>query len=148
MSLEKQISEDIKMAMKAKNKEQLEALRAVKAAILVEKTSGTDVELTPEIEVKMVQKLVKQRKDSAELYAKQGRQDLADKELTEVSFLEKYLPAQMSDEALTAAVKDIIDKTGAQGMKDMGKVMGAANKQLAGKAEGKLIAEKVKQLLG
>ena len=149
MGLFEQISEDIKQAMLAKDKVRLEALRGVKKELLEAKTAkGSDGNLTEEQGVKILQKMVKQRKDSAGIYKEQGRPELAETELAEVAVIEQYLPAQMSDEELTAAVKEIIAEVGATGAKDMGKVMGVATKKLAGKVEGKLISEKVKALLG
>ena len=148
MSLFDIVSEDIKKAMLAKEKEKLEALRAVKTAFLLARTeAGAGGTLTPEAELKIVQKLVKQRKESAEIYQQQARNDLAEKELSEASVIEQYLPAQMSDEELEAALKIIIGKVGAQSPSDMGKVMGVATKELSGKADGKAISTKVKQLL-
>jgi len=148
MSLEEKIIEDIKDAMRAKDKEKLESLRAIKAALLLEKTQkgGMD-KISGEAEMKILQKLVKQRKDSAQIYAEQGRNDLAEKELSEAKIIEAYLPEQMSEEKLTSIIKNIIEEVGAKSMADMGKVMGKASKELAGKAEGKAIAEKVKSLL-
>ncbi len=148
MSLEEKIIGDIKDAMRAKEKEKLESLRAIKAALLLEKTQkgGTD-KISGETEMKILQKLVKQRKDSAQIYAEQGRNDLAEKELLEAKIIEVYLPEQMSDEKLTSIIKKIIEEVGAKSMADMGRVMGKASKELAGKAEGKAIADKVKSLL-
>ena len=148
MSLFEQINKDIKQAMLNKEKDKLEALRAIKAAFLLAKTEKANAELTPEKELEIVRKLVKQRKDSAEIYLQNGRKDLADAELFQASVIEKYLPAQMSDEEIEAEVKNIIAETGASSMKDMGKVMGAATKKLAGKADNKRIADIVKKLLG
>lgn len=149
MSLTIQIDLDIKQAMLAREKEKLEALRAIKSALLLARTEkGASDDISSDTEIKLLQKLVKQRKDSATIYQQQNRNDLADKELFEVSIIEKYLPEQMSDEELSKIIKSIIDQTGAKGMADMGKVMGMASKQLAGKAEGKAIADKVKALLG
>ncbi len=148
MNLFDRISEDIKKAMLAKDKEALDALRGVKKEFLEAKTAkGATGELTDEQAVKIIQKLVKQRKDSAEMYKGAGREELAAKELGEIKTLELYLPAQMSDEELTAAISAVIAQVGATSMQEMGKVMGMANKQLAGKAEGRAIADKVKQLL-
>ncbi len=148
MSLFDTVSEDIKKAMLAKEKDKLEALRAVKTAFLLARTeSGAGGELTPEAELKIVQKLVKQRKESADIYTQQARQDLADKELLEASVIEQYLPAQMSEAELETALKAIIEKVGAKAPSDMGKVMGVATKELSGKADGKAISTKVKQLL-
>jgi uncharacterized protein YqeY len=149
MSLFDKISEDIKAAMLAKEKEKLEALRAVKAAMLLAKTEkGASDELTPDAEMKLLQRLVKQRKESAEIFAGQNRSDLADKEVFEASVIEQYLPKQMSEEEIKAALKLIIEKVGAKTPADMGKVMGVASKELAGKADGKTISTLVKTLLG
>ncbi len=147
MSLEKEIMQKMKEAMKAKDSLSLEALRAVKSAILLEKTKQKDKELTESDELKLLQKLVKQRKDSAEIYKQQNRDDLAKVELDQAAVIEKFLPQQMSAEEIEIAVADIIAKTGAQSMKDMGKVMGIASKELAGKADGKTISTIVKQKL-
>ena len=119
----------------------------IKAAILLAKTDGTGEEITEEKEIKILQKLIKQRKDSLEIYEKGGREELALKEKEEIEIIEKYLPEQLSDEALEAAIKAVIAETGASSMKDMGKVMGIASKKLAGKADGKTISAKVKALL-
>ena len=148
MSLEDKINQNIKDAMRAKEKEKLETLRAIKSAIIIEKTQKeAKEEISEDAEMKILQKLVKQRKDSAQIYKNQNRDDLAEKELFEVSVIEKYLPEQMSNDELTKKIEDIIAKVGANSMADMGKVMGAASKELAGKAEGKAIADKVKSLL-
>ncbi len=148
MGLFEQINADIITAMKAKEKEKLASLRAIKAQLLLIKTSGSgNVEISEETGIQLLQKMVKQRKDAAEIYKTQDRDDLYKNEMLEVSFIQPYLPEQMSDEELSNAVKAIIDKTGASSMKDMGKVMGMASKELAGKTEGKLIAAKVKELL-
>jgi len=147
MSLQKQIDQDIKQAMLAKEKDKLVALRAIKSALLLAKTEKGNAEISDEAELKLLQKLVKQRKESAEIYQQQGRKDLADQELDEAKIIENYLPEPMSDEELTGIIKVIIDEVGASTMADMGKVMGIANKKLTGKAEGKAIAEKVKSLL-
>ena len=135
----------IKDAMKAKDQDRLAALRAIKSELLLLQTSGKGS--SEEDEVKMLQKLVKQRKESAELYSEQNRQDLADPEIFQAKVISEFLPAQLSDEDLTKEVSAIISSVGAGGMGDMGKVMGAASKALAGKAEGKAIAAKVKELL-
>jgi uncharacterized protein YqeY len=149
MSLFETVSEDIKKAMLAREKDKLEALKSVKSAFLLARTEpGSNGELTPDAELKIVQKLVKQRKESAEIYQQQNRPELADKELLEASVIEQYLPAQMSDAELEKVLKDIITKVGATSPAHIGKVMGVAAKELAGKAEGKIISEKVKQLLG
>ena len=148
MSLEEKINQDIKDAMRAKEKEKLESLRAIKAALLLEKTQkGASESISEDAELKILQKLVKQRKDTAQIYQEQERNDLAEKELSEASIIEKYLPEQLSDQELTAKVKSIIEQLGAKSMADMGKVMGMASIQLAGKADGKAIADKVKALL-
>ncbi|HSH50906.1 MAG TPA: GatB/YqeY domain-containing protein [Bacteroidales bacterium] len=147
MSIQNQIDQDIKQAMLAKEKDKLVALRAIKSALLLAKTEKRHTELSEEAEIKLLQKLVKQRKESAEIYQQQGRNDLANKELEEAKIIGNYLPEQISDEELTGLIKVIIDEVGASTMADMGKVMGIANKKLAGKAEGKAIADKVKSLL-
>lgn len=148
MSLTEKISSDLKEAMKAKDKVALEAIRAAKTALTIARTNqGADAVLSDEEELKIIQKLVKQRKESAEVYAGQSREDLAEKERQEALVLEKYLPAKMSDEELTVAVADIISQVGATSPADMGKVMGVASKSLTGKADGKDIANKVKELL-
>ena len=136
------------MAMKSKDKVALQSLRAIKSEILLANTKGGDTEFAKEDEIKLLQKLVKQRKDSAALYTEQGREDLASPELEEATIISQFLPAQMSAEDLKIVVSDIIAKTGAVGMKDMGKVMGMASKELAGKADGKTISMLVKELLG
>ncbi|HIE45315.1 MAG TPA: GatB/YqeY domain-containing protein [Flavobacteriaceae bacterium] len=148
MSLQQEVMTKLKEAMKAKDKVALESLRAIKSAILLAQTSGDSKELSNEDEIKLVQKLVKQRKDSAALYTEQGRADLAEPELAQVAVLEQFLPEQMGEDELKIIIADIISKTGATGMKDMGKVMGMASKQLAGKADGKAISNVVKSLLG
>ena len=148
MGLFEQINADIITAMKAKEAEKLGALRAIKAQLLLMKTSGGgNKEISEEDGIKMLQRMVKQRKDSADIYKSQNRDDLYEKEMSEVSFIQPYLPKQMDENELTELIKNIIKKLGAESMKDMGKVMGIASKDLAGKAEGKLIAEKVKELL-
>lgn len=149
MDLFEQISNDIKEAMKAKDKVKLETLRNIKKFFLEAKTApGANDTLTDEAAMKIIQKLAKQGKDSAEIYIGQGRQDLADNELAQVKVIEAYLPQQMSAEELEVVIKEIIAETGATGGKDMGKVMGVATKKLAGKAEGRAISTMVKQLLG
>ncbi len=148
MVLFEQINEDIKSAMKAGETEKLMALRAVKSELLLLKTSvGAKDEISEEEGIKVLQKMVKQRKDSAEIYKTQNRDDLYEKEIVEAEFIQVYLPQQMTDAELTGAITEMINKTGAASMKDMGKIMGIASKELAGKAEGKLIAAKVKELL-
>jgi uncharacterized protein YqeY len=148
MSLEQKIMGDLKTAMLAKDEKGLRSLRAIKAAILLAKTSeGAGGELKEEDEVKLLQKLVKQRKDSLEIFQQQNRTDLAQKEKEEIEIIEKFLPQQLSTEELKAIVAKIITDTGATSPADMGKVMGAATKQLAGKADGKTISTLVKELL-
>ena len=147
MSLEEKIMQDLKEAMKAKDEAALRGIRAIKSAILLAKTDGSGNAIDEAREIQMLQKLVKQRKESLEIYEKQNREDLAKVEREEIAVIEKYLPKQMDAEELTAALKQIIEEVGASSAKDMGKVMGAASKAFAGKADGKLISEIVKQLL-
>lgn len=148
MELFEQVSKDIVAAMKAKDKVTLEALRNIKKVFLEAKTApGANDTLEDAAALKILQKLAKQGQDSAALYVSQNRQDLADAELAQVAVIQKYLPQPMSAEELEAVVKDIIAQTGAQTMKEMGKVMGVASKRLAGKADGKAISETVKRLL-
>jgi len=147
MSLEKNIMTAMKEAMKSKDQTALAALRAVKSEILLAKTSGAGEELTDKDEVKLVQKLVKQRKDSARIFDEQGRTDLSEPELAQAKVLEQFLPEQLSEEAIEKVIVSIIEQTGAAGMKDMGKVMGQANGQLAGKADGRTISLIVKDKL-
>ena len=148
MALFEQISEDIKAAMKARDKVALETLRNVKKVFLEAKTApGANDTLTDDDALKLMQKLVKQGKDAAQIYVGQNRQDLADEELAQGAVIERYRPKMRSAEELEAAVKQIIEAVGATSMKDMGKVMGTATKQLAGKAEGRAINEMVKKLL-
>ena len=148
MSLQKQIMEELKMAMKSKDTVALQALRAVKSAFLLAKTeTGAGDDLTEDQEMKIIQKQVKQRKDSAAIFIDQGRQDLADPELAEIAVLEKFLPEALSEEAIEKVVLETIAKTGAEGMKDMGKVMGMVSKQLAGQADGKTISGIVRKNL-
>ncbi|HYC28348.1 MAG TPA: GatB/YqeY domain-containing protein [Chitinophagaceae bacterium] len=148
MALEENIMVQLKDAMKAKDEKSLRALRAIKAAILLAKTSeGAAGELKQEDEVKLLQKLIKQRKDSLEIFQQQNRADLAQKEEEEIAVIEKFLPRQLSPEELREAISKIIAETGASSPADMGKVMGAATKQLAGKADGKSISTVVKELL-
>src|SRR5690554_3380995 len=149
MTLFDTITEEIKKAMLAKDKVRLEALRGVKKEFLEAKTAkGASDELPDETAMAILQKMVKQRKDSAEIYTSQGRTDLAQDELAQLRVIQEFLPKQLSPEELEAAVKAIIAETGAQSLKEMGKVMGLATRQLAGKAEGKAISEMVKKLLG
>ena len=148
MSLQTKVMEALKESMKAKDTVALESLRAIKSAILLAKTeAGAAEELSEADELKLLQKLVKQRKDSAALYAQQGRNDLAEPELAQMAVIEKFLPAQLSEAEVETALRGIINQVGATTPKDMGKVMGVATKQLAGKADGKLISEIVKRLL-
>jgi len=143
------ISKDIQAAMLAKDKIRLEALRGAKKEFLEAKTAkGADGDLSDETAVKILQKMVKQRKESALIYKGQNRPELAEKELDEVAVLENYLPKPLSPEELETAIRNIIAQVGATSIKDMGKVMGAATQALVGKTEGRLISEKVKQLLG
>ena len=149
MSIFDQINGDIKAAMLAREKVKLEALRGIKKALIEAKTAkGANDELSDEAVIKIIQKLAKQGKDSATVYNEQGRMDLYEVEMSQVEVLQKYLPEQMNDEELTAAVKSIIGEVGATSMKEMGQVMGVATKTLAGKADGKAISAKVKELLG
>ena len=149
MSLFDKVNEDIKKAMLNKEpKDRLEALRAIKAAFLLAKTEKAGVELTEDVELKILNKLVKQRRESAEIYKTQNRQDLCDKELAEAKVIEAYLPAQITPEELEKIVKVIIERVGAKTPAEMGKVMGVATKELAGRAEGKAISDLVKKLLG
>ena len=148
MSLKLKVESEIKSAMIAKNKVRLTALRAIKSMILLEETKeGYSGTLSSDDELKLLTKAAKQRKDSAEIYEKQGRADLLEVEMAELAVIQEFLPKAMSEEELTLAVQEIINVTGAAGPKDMGKVMGVASKQLAGKADGKAIADKVKSLL-
>lgn len=149
MSLEKKINEDLKQAMLAKDQRKLSALRSIKSALLIEKTNKdqTEGEIPESVELQLLQKQVKQRKESAETYEEQGRKDLADEERYQAAIIEKYLPDQMDDEQLEKEIKAIIDELGASSMKDMGKVMATATKRLAGKAENKKISDMVKSML-
>lgn len=148
MSLFDQVSGDIFAAMKAKDKVRLMALRNIKKVFLEAKTApGANDTLEDAVAMKILQKLAKQGHDSADLYISQNRQDLADEELAQVAVIEGYLPKPMTKEEIEAAVKDIIAQTGAQSIKEMGKVMGVASKQMAGKADGKAISEAVRKLL-
>ena len=147
MSLEQNIMAHMKEAMKAKDEAALRGLRAIKAAILLAKTSGGSGEITADDEIKLLQKLVKQRKDSLEIFQQQNRTDLAQKEEEEIAVIEKFLPKQLDAEELKTIIAGIIAETGASSPADMGKVMGVASKQLAGKADGKTISAVVKELL-
>ena len=149
MSLAEKIASDLINAMKGKDKVALEAIRAAKTAFLLAKSEkGPDGLLSPEEELKIIQKLVKQRRESAAIYKEQNRPDLSEKETIEADVLEKYLPAKISDNDLSNVLKAIIERMGAKSPSDMGKVMAAAMKELSGKADGKVISEKVKELLG
>ena len=148
MSLTDTINNDIKTAMLAKDEAGLRGLRAIKSALIIAKTSGANAANPEEEEIKMLQKLVKQRKESAEIYLGQGRPELAKKEQDEIEVIERYLPKQMGEDEVRAIVKEIIETTGAKSPADMGKVMGAASKQLAGKADNKVVSSLVKELLG
>jgi len=149
MGLQQDLMIKIKDAMKAKDTVALESLRAIKSEILLAQTKGgASSELTKEEEIKLLQKLVKQRNDSATIYKEQGREDLAEPELAQVQIIAQFLPEQMSEGELKIVIAEIMEKVGATSMKDMGKVMGMASKQLEGKADGKAISTMVKQLLG
>ncbi len=139
--------ENLKSAMKAKDEPSVRAIRAIKAAIQVRKTDGSGKAIEPEEEIKLIQKLIKQRKESLDIYEKQSRQDLAKIEREEIEVLSKYLPAQLTEDEIRKIVKDIIEELGARSMKDMGKVMGVANNRLAGQADGKTLASVVKGFL-
>ncbi|HEU0227959.1 MAG TPA: GatB/YqeY domain-containing protein [Arachidicoccus soli] len=148
MSLEEQIMTRLKDAMKAKDEDSLRGLRAIKAEIIKVKTEpGAGGQISEEGELKMLQKLVKQRKDSLEIYEKQNREDLAQKERSELAIIEQFLPKQMSEDELRTALQAIVSETGASSAADMGKVMGRATKAFAGKADGKMVANIVKELL-
>ena len=146
MGLQQKVMEQMKTAMKAKDTVALESLRAIKSALLLAQTSG-EGDLSEEDEVKLVQKLVKQRKDSAAIFTEQGRTDLAEPELAQVKEIEQFLPEQLTEEEIEKVVIQTIDATGASGMKDMGKVMGLVSKELAGQADGKTISSIVKRRL-
>ncbi len=149
MGLEHLINQDIKEAMLAKDRQKLEALRAIKAALLLEKTGGGvgDAEIPESVELKLLQKQVKQRRDTAKVYREQNRPELAEEEEYQAAIIEKYLPEQMSEEEVKAVVEKVIAETGASSIKDMGRVMGMVSKQLAGKADNKTVSILVKQLL-
>ncbi len=148
MNLYDQVSEDIKAAMKARDKVRLETLRNIKKVFIEAKTApGSNDTLDDADALKIIQKLAKQGRESAAIFTEKNRQELADNEMAQVAVIESYLPKQLSEEEIEAAVKDIIDQTGASSMKDMGKVMGLANKQMAGKADGRAISTVVKRLL-
>ncbi|OIQ68796.1 yqey-like protein [mine drainage metagenome] len=148
MSLINKVDQDIKQAMLAKQPDRLRGLRAIKSALLLARTEkGAAEELTEEAEIKVLQKLIKQRKESADIYKSQNREDLYEIEMQEMQVIEPYLPTQMSAAEIETYLKDLIGRVGATSQKDMGKVMGAANKELAGKADGRTISEVVKKLL-
>ena len=147
MSLFDRITEDLKSAMLARQKDRLESLRAIKTALLLAKTESASHELSDDQEMKILQKLVKQRRESAEIYKTQNRPDLYENEVKEAAIIEEYLPRQMTEDELIPLLRDIMQRVGATSPRDMGKVMGAAAKELAGKADGRMIAEKVKELL-
>ena len=147
MSLQENVNEQLKTAMKAKDTVALESLRAIKTAITMAKTQAGAKELNLEDEIKLIQKLVKQRKDSAEIFHQQGRVDLAEPEEAQIKIIEQFLPEQLDEAAITEIVAAIIAKTRAAGMQDMGKVMGMASKEMAGKADGKTISSIVRQKL-
>ena len=147
MSLEEKISADIKAAMLAREKEKLEALRAVKSAVLLAKTEKVGAELSVDIELKLLQKLVKQRRESAEIYIQQNRPELAESETFQADIIEKYLPEQLSPDEVRVVLREIASELGVVSVKDMGKVMGAASQRLAGRADGKLISTLVKEIL-
>jgi uncharacterized protein YqeY len=148
MSLKQQIDGDIKKAMLAKNKEELEALRSIKSMILLAETEkGGSGDVSSDVENKILTKAAKQRKESFDIFTQQGRQDLADKENLQLEIIARYLPKQLSNEEIEAAVKEVIAEVGAKGPQDMGKVMGTATKKLSGQADGKIISDLVKKLL-
>jgi uncharacterized protein len=148
MNLETRIMEDLKTAMREKNQAALRGIRSIKAELLKAQTDGTGREMDEMREIQIVQKMIKQRKESAEIFQKQNREDLAGPELEEIAVIEKYLPQMMTADEIAAVIKVIMAEVGASSAKDMGKVMGVATKQLAGKADGKLVSETVKGLLG
>ena len=148
MSLKQQIDGDIKKAMLAKNKEELEALRSIKSMILLAETEkGVASDISSDAENKLLMKAAKQRKESADIFKQQNRADLAERELFQLEIINRYLPKQLGEAEVAAALKSIIEEVGAKGPQDMGKVMGVATKKLAGQADGKLISELVKKLL-
>ena len=147
MSLESTINEDLKKAMKAKDQAGLRGIRAIKSAILIYNTSGAGEELNPEKEIALLQKLVKQRQDSLDIFEKQGREDLAVIEREEIAVIMRYLPKQLTEEELKSGIRSIMSRLGASTMKDMGRVMAEASKEFAGKADGKTISSVVKALL-
>lgn len=148
MTLEEKIAKDLVAAMKAKDEVALRGIRAIKSAILLLKTDGSGQAIDEAKEVQLLQKLVKTRQESFDIYTKNGREDLAVREKEEIDVIKKYLPAMLEGAELEEVLRQIVEETGATSAKDMGKVMGAANKQLAGKADGRAISEIVKKLLG
>jgi len=148
MNLQTQINEEIKSAMRAKESLTLEALRAIKAALLLEQTqSGAKDQISKEQEIKLLQRLVKQRKESAKIYTEQGREDLVNPELEQAKIIEKFLPTQLSKEEIKEIISQIIAETGANGIAQMGQIIGQANKKMVGQADGKTISEVVKSML-
>lgn len=147
MNFQEKINNDLKDAMKSKDEKSLRAIRAIKAAILLANTDGSGTELNEERFIQMITKLVKQRKESLDIYEKQGRSDLAQTEREEIDVISRYLPAQMSPEELQLELENIAKEVGASGPSDMGKIMGIASKKFAGKADGKMISELVKKIL-
>ncbi|MFZ6012820.1 MAG: GatB/YqeY domain-containing protein [Bacteroidota bacterium] len=148
MSLKQQIDSDIKQAMLAKNKEELEALRSIKSMILLAETEkGGATDISPDAENKILMKAAKQRKESADIFKQQNREDLAQRELFQLEVINRYLPKQLSESQITTAIQDVIQEVGAKGPQDMGKVMGVVTKKLAGQADGRVISELVKKLL-
>ena len=148
MSLENKVNKDLVAAMKSKNQAALRGIRAIKAALLLAKTAEGSKPLSEADEIRILQKLVKQRKDSYDIYIKGNREDLAKTEKEEIQVINQYLPEQASEDEIRSIVESVIQQTGAESMRDMGKVMGIVNKQLAGKADGKTIAQVVKSILG
>jgi uncharacterized protein YqeY len=148
MTLEEKLNSDLKTAMKSGDKASMRTIRSIKSAIMLFLTDGSGNALSPEKEIEILSKLLKQRQDSLKIYQDQNRPDLAEVEMEEIAIIKQYLPAQLDDEALDAAIRKIIEDTGATTMKDMGKVIGSANQQLKGQAEGARIAAAVKKLLG
>ena len=147
MALEKRIMTDLKEAMKAKDQAALRTIRSIKAALLLQQTDGSGQEITEDMEIKLIQKMAKQRQDSLDIFTKQNREDLAAIEREELDVLNRYLPEQMSDVDLDYYIQELITKSGASSMKDMGRIMGTASKELAGRADGKKISSVVKKLL-
>ncbi|HRH99441.1 MAG TPA: GatB/YqeY domain-containing protein [Saprospiraceae bacterium] len=148
MAFTDKINVDLKEAMKAKDEVALRGIRAIKAAILLANTDGTGQEMTDERALPILQKLVKQRRESLDIFTKQGREDLASVEREEIAIIERYLPAQLSETELRVLIQEVIQESGAQGPKDMGKVIGLATKKVAGQADGKAVSALVKELLG